>query len=126
MMAGGSMRIVVGWVLLILAGRLQAEVVNCPATREGKKLTNAVFYEWLSSSDNRTLEKDRRALMPDGSKVEGEDWFQTWDVTHAVEGNGLQMICQYSGVKAGLFIEIKKVSVCTLTRKSGVVTAGCR
>lgn len=125
-MEEGKMRLSIVWLLLTITAGLPAEVVNCPATREGKKLTNAVFNEWVSSSPSRTEAADRRALMPDESRVEGDDWFQSWEVTHAVKGNGLQMICQYSGVKAGLFVEVKDVSVCTLTKKAGVVTAGCR
>jgi hypothetical protein len=103
-----------------MVSALHAEVVTCPAKREGKKLTDAAFFEWTTASDSTTL-------VPDESRAEGDDWFQSWYVTHAVEGNGLQMVCKYQGVKAGLFIEVsKKVSVCTLTKKSGVVEVGCK
>jgi hypothetical protein len=103
-----------------MVSALHAEVVTCPAKREGKKLTDAAFFEWTTASDRTTL-------VPDESRAEGDDWFQSWYVTHAVEGNGLQMVCKYQGVKAGLFIEVsKKVSVCTLTKKSGVVEVGCK
>ena len=114
-------------LLLLVAGGLRAEVVTCPAARDGKKLTNAVFDEWMSASENRTMARDRKTLMPDESRVEGDDWYQTWYVTHAIEGNGLQMICQYQGAKSALFVDVKqKVSVCTLTKKAGLLTVGCK
>jgi len=121
------MRAVFICLLLTIASGLQAEAVNCPAIRDGKKLTDAAFFEWTSASNTRTMASDRKTLMPDESRVEGDDWFQSWDVTHAVEGNGLQMVCKYQGLKAGLFIEVsEKVSVCTLTKKAGMVTVGCK
>ena len=121
------MRIVGICLVLVLASRLNAEVVSCPATRDGKRLTDAAFSEWTSSSDTRTMGNDRRTLVPDESRVEGDDWYQSWNVTHSVEGNGLQMVCKYQGVKAGLFVEVhQKVTVCTLTKKFGLVTVGCK
>ena len=121
------MRVTAICLWLMMVGGLQAEAVNCPATRDGKKLTDAAFFEWMSTSDKRTLANDRKTLMPDESRIEGDDWFQSWNVSYAVEGNGLQMVCKYQGVKAGLFIEVsQKVSVCTLTKKAGVVTVGCK
>jgi hypothetical protein len=121
------MRSVVVCLLLVIANALDAEVVHCPATRDGKNLTDAAFFEWTSASDKRTLARDRRVLAPDESLVDGDDWFQIWNVTHAAKGNGLQMVCKYQGVKAGLFIEVsKKVSVCTLMKKAGVVTVECK
>jgi len=115
------------FVLLLNAIGLNAQTVSCPATRDGQKLTNVVFYKWLSLSPTRSMALDRRALMPDQSQVAGDDWLQSWNVIDAVEGNGLQMICQYQGVKAGLFIEVKdKVSVCTLSKRAGVVKASCK
>ena len=121
------MRKVVIALFLIMVSASQAEVINCPSTREGKKLTDAAFFEWTTASASRTMAVDRMPLMPDDSRIEGDDWFQIWAVTHAVEGYGLQMVCKYQGLKAGLFIEVsEKVSVCTLTKKAGVVTAGCR
>jgi hypothetical protein len=114
------MRKAAACLLLMMVSALHAAVVNCPATRDGKKLTDAAFFEGMSASD-------RRMLIPDESRVEGHDWFQSWDVTHAVQGNGLQMVCEYQGVKAGLFIEVsEKVSACTLTKKAGVVAVGCK
>ena len=114
-------------LFLVMVTGLNAEVVSCPATRDGKKLTDAAFFEWTSASVTRTEASDRRPLMPDESRVEGDDWFQSWNVTHPIEGNGLQMVCKYQGVKAGPFVEVReKVSVCTLTRKAGLVTVGCK
>jgi hypothetical protein len=105
---------------------LQLEVVHCPSTQDGKKLTDAAFFEWTSANKNRSSSMDRRTLMPDDSRVEGADWFQSWNVTHAVEGNGLQVVCKYQGVAAGLAIEVSdKVSFCKLTKKSGLVGVGC-
>ena len=73
------------------------------------------------------MASDRRPMIPDETRAVGDDWFQSWDVTHAVEGNGWQMVCKYQGLKAGLFIEVsEKVSVCTLTKKAGMVTVGCK
>ncbi len=121
------MRKVAICLFLMMVSALHAEAVNCPATRDGKKLTDAAFFEWTSASARRTLASDRTTLVPDESRVEGDDWFQSWNVTHAVAGNGLQMVCKYQGVRAGLFIEVsEKVSVCTLTKKAGVVAVGCK
>jgi len=115
------------WIFLIMVSALHAQVVTCPAEREGKKLTGASFFEWTTDIPTRTDPNDRIPLRPDEARAEGDDWFQSWNVTHAISGYGLQMVCQYQGVKAGLFIEVaKKVSVCTLTKKSGVVDAECR
>ena len=121
------MRKIIICLFLMMVSAAHAEVVNCPAFREGKKLTDAAFFEWTSSSAGRTMENDRKPLAPDESRAEGEDWFQRWAVTHAVKGYGLQMVCEYQGLKAGLFIEVgEKVSACTLTKKAGVVKVGCR
>ncbi len=114
-------------IFLMMVAASHAQVVSCPATRKGKKLTDAAFFEWRSASDTRTMASDRNAMMPDETRVQGDDWFQTWNVTHAIGGNGLQMVCKYQGVKSGLFIEVcEKVSVCTLTKKAGVVAVGCK
>jgi hypothetical protein len=121
------MRKVVVCLFLMMVSALQAEVVTCPAKRDGKKLSDAAFFEWTTASATRTMASDRTTLVPDESRAEGDDWFQSWSVTHAVEGNGLQMVCKDQGVKAGLFIEVsKKVSVCTLRKKFGVVEVGCK
>ncbi len=124
---GDKMKRLIFCTALVIASVAKGQCISCPATHNGKKLTNAIFDEWLSASSNRSMALDRRTLMPEESRVEGEDWFQRWDVTHAVTGNGLQMICQYQGLPAGLFIEVKEnVSVCTLTKKNGAVTVGCK
>ena len=113
--------------LLLFVCHAYAQTVSCPATHEGKKLTNVVFDEWESNSPSRSMALDRKTLMPDESRVDGNDWFQSWDVRHAISGNGLQMICQYQGLPAGLFIELKeRVSVCTMMKKAGKVTAECK
>jgi hypothetical protein len=119
------MRAIAVCLLLITGSVLQAKEIKCPAMREGKKLSDAAFFEWMSVSANRTMATDRRALPPDESRLEGEDWFQRWDVSHAVEAGGLQMVCKYLGVKKGLFLEVKNVSVCALTKKAGKVEVVC-
>jgi hypothetical protein len=104
-------------LLLMMGGLSRAEVVSCPAMKEGKKLTDASFFEGSSPID-------KTALEPNQSRVEGENWFQSWDMTHVNERRGLQMVCKYRGIPAGTFIMVKKASVCTLTKKSGVVVVG--
>jgi hypothetical protein len=87
------MRKVVICLVLTIVSSIHAEVITCPTKREGKKLTDAAFFEWMTASLTRTMASDRTTLVPDESRVDGEDWFQTWYVTKAVEGNGLQMVC---------------------------------
>ena len=58
--------------------------------KQGKPLTDGAFFEGLSPID-------KTPLMPTESRADGEDWFQTWDVTHVKEERGLQMVCKYQG-----------------------------
>jgi hypothetical protein len=111
----------------MMVSALHAQVLTCPAKREGKNLTGASFFEWTTDSPTRTMADDRTPLAPAEARAEGDDWFQSWNVTHAISGYGLQMVCQYQCVKAGLFIEVaQKVSICTLTKKSGVAETECK
>ena len=113
------MKALVVGVLLLIGTPLLAEVVRCPALKQRKPLTDGAFFEG-SSPTNKT------ALRPEESRVDGEDWFQTWDVTHVNEDRGLQMVCKYQGVREGTFIMIKKATLCTLTKKAGHVEVGCK